>query len=473
MAPSSVPSGLSIRDFLFEIGLQHSPDELSVKAAVKPFISALRRSVSSSFPGCSVILGGSLAKGTLLEGDFDIDIFVAFPPKYAEKDLSDLLEPVLKHALMKTDESAFASLSRVHGSRDYFHFSIGDFSIEVVPVLKVASSVQARNVTDMSPLHVKWFLKKLKEKDAAGSIQITLSDYSLLEKVSSCETASVKNHNSARVRVPHSCLLRNHIRAAKLFCKSRRIYGAESYVRGFSGHVLDILVLHFGGFDNLLRHASLWSKSGTVVIDPEKHYSNPNQALLVLNKSKIGPLVVIDPTDKTRNAAASVSSESLSRFIDAAKKFLKRPSMSFFKPFVFSLRKIVPRSAGRKLLLVLPSVPSGKEDVVGAKLFKKFEKIHQSLAENGFKLFSSDWFWDRSDFAAFWFVLDSKPLPKQVIHIGPPVSHRVHAERFKKKYPSAVTKDGHLVVKIPAKFRLPEQLVKELIEKKDELYVYS
>ncbi|MFH1398749.1 MAG: nucleotidyltransferase domain-containing protein, partial [Candidatus Woesearchaeota archaeon] len=208
------------------------------------------------------VLGGSAAKGTMLKNDFDVDIFAQFD--YSYKNISDLLEKALK---------PFKPI-RVPGSRDYFQFT-KQFNYEIVPVLKISSPKRALNVTDASPLHVKWVKKKANEK------------------------------------------LVDQIILTKIFLKAHSLYGAESYIKGFSGHVVDILIIYYNGFLKLLRASQKW-KPGQI-IDPEKHYT-------FLNQSKKGPLILIDPVQPDRNAAAALSQKNFEAFIAAAKAFLKKPS---------------------------------------------------------------------------------------------------------------------------------------------------
>ncbi|HME87192.1 MAG TPA: nucleotidyltransferase domain-containing protein, partial [Candidatus Nanoarchaeia archaeon] len=79
-----------------------------------------------------VVIGGSFAKDTYLDGDHDCDIFVRFDYSYKEKNISDLLQKALKPF----------KASRIHGSRDYFQFS-KSLNYEIVPVLKITKASQA------------------------------------------------------------------------------------------------------------------------------------------------------------------------------------------------------------------------------------------------------------------------------------------------------------------------------------------
>ena len=87
-----------------------------------------------------------------LVSDHDVDIFVRFDLEYAveEELISDFLEEALK----------IFNPERIHGSRDYFQFPYKGLDFEIVPVLAVEDASQALNVTDMSPLHVEYFVGK-------------------------------------------------------------------------------------------------------------------------------------------------------------------------------------------------------------------------------------------------------------------------------------------------------------------------
>ena len=159
------------------------------------------------------VKGGSVAKGTFLRGDFDVDLFVRFDYAYKDQDISKILKYALRPLKPET----------VHGSRDYFHVK-NNLLFEIVPVLMITDYKKAVNVTDMSPLHVDYVLKHI-------------------------------NKNPE---------LADEIRLAKQFCKANKVYGAESYINGFSGHVLDILIIYYSSFEKLLMQASVW---GNKVID--------------------------------------------------------------------------------------------------------------------------------------------------------------------------------------------------------------
>ncbi len=259
----------------------HLPKERSaILKKIDSFITKLNKELKKQNIMAKAVLGGSSAKGTFLKDQFDCDIFVRFSKEYRNQssELSNFLEPVVK---IITDK-----YERVYGSRDYYKFNKDNIEFEIVPVLEIKAPDEALNVTDASPLHVDWIKKKIKKK-------LNLIDEIILTKI---------------------------------FLKAQGLYGAESYIRGYSGHVIDILISYYGSFEKLLKNAIDWSKNQ--IIDVEKQYGINESVLLKLNKSKISPLIVIDPIEKDRNAAASLSLEKFNLMKQISLAYLESPSES-------------------------------------------------------------------------------------------------------------------------------------------------
>ncbi|MBL7147541.1 MAG: CCA tRNA nucleotidyltransferase [Nanoarchaeota archaeon] len=357
------------------------------------------------------ILGGSGAKGTWLKA-FDADIFVKFKySKYKDNDgeLSDILERVLKKDF---------KIKRLHGSRDYFQLKQGGFTFEIVPILDIKKAEQAKNITDVSPLHAKWVLKYKK--------------------------------------------LQNEVRLVKQFCKAQGVYGAESYIMGFSGYICEILTVYYGSFLKLTRKAAKWKEKE--VIDVKKYYKRKD-VFRELNKSKlVSPLIVIDPVQADRNAAAALSFENFDKFRKACSKFLKKPSKKFFEEKEFSTAKIREKNKQKKVLFLDVKPLGGKKDVIGCKLVKALEFINNKLTEDDFKVFEHGWDWDGK--AVFYFVLDKKVLNENVEKIGPPIKIKEHVKGFKKKHKKTFVKRNRIFALDKRKFRKSEELIKSLFRNK-------
>src|SRR3989344_2249802 len=114
--------------------------------------SDIIKKINSGLKDAKAMLGGSGAKCTWLK-TFDADIFVKFNyNKFKDKStqLSDFLGAFLKKHY---------KIRRLHGSRDYFQIKDGKFTFEIVPILDIKKAEQAKNITDVSPLHSDFVLK--------------------------------------------------------------------------------------------------------------------------------------------------------------------------------------------------------------------------------------------------------------------------------------------------------------------------
>ncbi len=358
------------------------------------------------------ILGGSGAKGTWLK-TFDADIFVLFDyKKYKDKSdkISDILEKILK--------KKFKKIIRLHGSRDYFQIRENNLTFEIVPILKINKAEQAKNITDVSPLHSNW----------------------------------VKKHKQSL----------NEIKLTKQFCQAQNIYGAESHIKGFSGYVCEILAIYYGSFLNIIKSAAKWDDK--VVVDAEKYYRGKDVFKIVNASKLISPLIVIDPVQKGRNAAAALSDEKFEAFKKTAKEFLKNPSKEFFIRKDLRSLFLGMKSKGKKLIIIEAEPLIGKIDVVGSKLMKIFEFFNQQLQKHGFKILKSEWEWNKNSNSAFYFIFNKEPLPKTVEVKGPPLEMKQHVDNFRKMHKKTFEKSGKMHAIDSREFLFPEDLLNELIK---------
>ena len=356
------------------------------------------RKLNKNLKGAEVIIGGSVAKGTWLKGEHDVDVFVLF---YKDGRLSDILEYALK--------KSFKNVERIRGSRDYFQIRVYGLNFEIVPVLKIKNAKDAKNITDVSPMHIAWVKKNIGK-------------------------------------------LNNDVRLLKRFCKAQCVYGAESYIKGFSGYVTEILIIYYKGFENLVKNAVNW-KSG-MVLDVEAHKSK-------IEKSKLSPLVIIDPVDNKRNACAALSEEKFKRFISACKGYLTNPGKNFFEVKEIKIKDLKDKDI---ILRVFPL--EGRKDVIGAKILKCLEIIKNKLKEEGYVVVESDWYWNKE--ALFWFKVKSIELPPYKKHYGPPVHMKDNVNDFKLKWKGYnILEEGKIYVNIPRENIKLSDFMKKLIKNED------
>ncbi len=388
-----------------------SEERTNINKILSTFEAKLRPKLKKY--GAKIFIGGSLAKQTLVKRDsdtsYDIDIFIPFPySKFKNKSskLSDFLQQSLKNAKI--------NYSMLKGSRNYFQVKFKNLTLELIPILAIKKASEALNITDISPLHVSYVLGKIKKNKK-------LSD---------------------------------EIKLAKAFCYASDCYGAESYIRGFSGYALEVLVSYYGSFLKFLSNAVKWkipkSFETRIIIDPKHYYKLKQQLLKEMNEAKLhSPIILVDPVQKERNACAALSFETLKKFIEVSKKFLAHPSESYFFKEKINIDKLksAAKKSRAKFITLKASSFKNKIDVAGAKLKKLYEFLYFSLKKNGFKVLKGEFdFNEKTYLATFYFIL--KEPEKNYIVRGPPLNvQEKYIKAFKKKWPRAFVKNNQLWAK--------------------------
>ncbi len=353
-------------------------------------ISGLKESLKRKKIGAEIFVGGSFGKKTMAKSDrYDVDIFVRFEKK--EKNISEILEKIVRDF---SDRSG-KEYEKIHGSRDYFKFKNGNAELEIVPVLKISKPSQAENVTDLSYFHVRYVKKKANEK------------------------------------------IRKEISLAKAFCKAQEVYGAESYIRGFSGYGLECLVIYYKSFEKMLR--TLLKEKDKIIIDPEKQYKNKQDIMIELNESKVkSPIVLVDPTWKERNVLSALDEKTFEKFKKSAEEFLKRPTAEFFykKDFrVEEFKKIFP---SREVLKVEIGTERQEGDIAGTKM-RKFSEFLLKECEKNFEILESNFVYSNGKKAEIFLAIGKA---KKKTRAGPLESDKKNLEGFKKKNRKVFFRDG-------------------------------
>ncbi|MDD5649516.1 MAG: nucleotidyltransferase domain-containing protein [Candidatus Nanoarchaeia archaeon] len=368
-------------------------EQIRTQKIVDKFLNKLNRRLV----GATAIVGGSFAKNTWLSGDHDIDIFVLFSKKHDNEKISSVLENTLRQV--------FLFIKKIAGSRDYFQIKYKGCLFEVIPVLKIDNPEEAKNIMDISPMHVTW----------------------------------VKEHINGK---------EDDVRKLKLFLKANHCYGAESYIKGFSGYVAEILTIYYGSFDRVIESAVDWQEFD--IIDTKKR----KIMLRNVDKSKISPLVVIDPIQKERNAAAALSKEKFNLFIKACNEYVKSYSQEFF------IKKYkIPENA-----IVLQAKPlKGRKDIVGVKLLKAYEYIKDKLDED-FGVEDSSWYWNKK--AIFWYVTEDKEISEFKKHYGPHISDEYNLEKFREKWKDEkiMAESGRVFINVKRKHTKVRSYLQELLK---------
>lgn len=338
--------------------------------------------------GVKAVVGGSLAKGTLVKKEKqDVDIFIVF------KDEKDLVK------LDKLIKKAGYTFKVVHGSRDYYHIENELGVLEVIPVLKVKNPELAKNVTDVSLMHVDYIKKKIKE-----------------------------NKN-----------LVNEIILAKAFCQANEVYGAESYIEGFSGYSLEILVSYFGSFVKFLK--GIQKKQ---IIDPVKYFKNSGEIFRELNASKLcSPVVLVDPTYKYRNVCAGLSQETFDKFLAASRDFLKKPSESFFVKKEFDIEEFKKIAKLKKAEFLELDLETNRQagDIAGTKMKKFFNYVVKHLIRKQHIVLAKNFVYGGEQSSKGYIIVKEN---KEQLFLGPEKGMKEAIKLFKKVHKKTFYKKGKI-----------------------------
>ena len=367
-----------------------------IKKSLEEFLEKLNKKIIKLKIEAVVFVGGSFAKKTMIQkDDYDVDVFIRFDKQYKNQGISKLAWRILK---------GFSNISVIHGSRDYFKIKVAPkIDLEIIPVIKIKNIKEFENITDLSYSHVKYINKKVKSKE-----------------------------------------LLDEIRIAKLFCHAHKCYGAESYINGFSGYSLELLIYYYKSFLKFVKEMVKIKEKK--VIDIEKHHKNKQSVLMDLNSSKLNsPIILIDPTYKQRNALAALSEETFKRFQKECEKFLKNPSINSFELEKTYLEKIKKQAEKNKFEFILLEAKTHKQegDVAGSKLLKFYKHLSQEI-DRYFEIKKKGFNYNRKKSARYFFTVKNK---KEIILGGPILKDKKNVAMFKKKHKNTFQKNKVIYAK--------------------------
>ena len=309
-----------------------------------------------------VELGGSYAKGTWLSGEVDLDIFVKLKKDTDEKRFEVVGKEIGFNSLRK-----FKPYVR-YSEHPYVEAIIDDTRVNVVPCYDVEAG-QWKSAADRSSFHTKYILQSLDQSK------------------------------------------KDDVRLLKKFLIGIGIYGAEIAKEGFGGYVAEVLVKHYGSFLGVLEVASNFTQH-QVIGNPTKKFETA--------------LIIIDPIDSNRNLGTAISAESVGKFILASRKFLKKPSLSFFRA--------KPRQLNRKNLqntiIVRFNYKKRSPDIVWGQIKRAANAVSGQLRLAGFEVLRSSAVTDEKSEVALLFLLRSLKIEKHMIKKGPDIFKRKESENY-------------------------------------------
>jgi tRNA nucleotidyltransferase (CCA-adding enzyme) len=340
------------------------------------------RSVDEAFAGVEgfvrATLEGSAAKGTWIRARPEVDVFVHFSPNVSR----ERLEKVVVERGSRALEALGARWRLRYADHPYVEGFIGDVTVNVVGCYATEPGRWLSPV-DRTPYHTRYVLSKLDDR------------------------------------------LRAEVRLAKAFMRGIGVYGAELRVGGFSGYLVELLVLWYGSFLALLRDGAGW-RPGKVI---EMSGRRSEQELRALFPNS--PLIVTDPVDVNRNVASAVTLTRFSEFVLASKFFLSEPSVKYFEP-----RPPAPRDTasplGGLMVVRLRDLPELPTDTMWGEALRFARSVERRLQKEGFSV--RRWATESiGNELLLLFDLEALDLPELELRVGPPVWMK-NAEDFVREH---------------------------------------
>ena len=366
--------------------IQPSKDEkIKVNNLSKQIIKIINQMANEKGFEAEAVLLGSVAKGTWLAGKGDIDIFIKFPISTSLEDLKTQgLELGKKciEILNGIEEKRYASHPYVSGI-------LKGYQVDLVPCYDINSSNELKSAVDRTILHTIYIKKNL--------------------------------HSS---QIKEVLLL-------KRFMEMVGTYGSEFKVGGFSGYLIELLVLNYKSFQEVLIAASNEWKPG-YEIDLED-YGTGNLFE--------DPMVVVDPVDKNRNVAAALTLQKMAEFTIGARYFLENPKESYFFPpnIIVNKRDLWSdfNNRGTKTIIITFSAPKIPSDALHPQIQKTRNSLLKIIKKEDFSVFGTDSWTDEEEMVVILLEMATWNVPLLKNHLGPEVWDQKNCKKFNEKHPEA------------------------------------
>src|SRR6266446_3353819 len=303
-----------------------------------------------------VSIQGSYARDTWLSGEADLDIFASFPPTMDRREWTEKVLPAIRKRIN-------AKMIDRYAEHPYLEFHIESIRINVVPCYAVDKG-QWKSATDRTPYHTEY----------------------------------MREHLTLEMRL--------EARLLKRFLKGIRSYGAEIRVGGFSGMLVETLILHYQSFLQVLDRASKWRP--VIFLDLEK------------------------PAGRKDSGDQGFGSPL---FVAASRELQKNPGTWYFFPAKYKREtkaqffKLLDRQ-NRDTAVTFFEHPRIVPDVLWGQLLKIEKSLTELMTRQDFHPIRSTIWSDERQSSAILVELDTSTLTGVQLRHGPPVSKPEDSQGF-------------------------------------------
>lgn len=239
-------------------------------------------------------------------------------------------------------EAILTKPERKYAEHPYLRGLFQGYTVDVVPGYAIADAAKPLSAVDRTPFHDEY----------------------------------LRAHQSASIV--------SEVRLTKLFLRALGIYGSEARTEGFSGYLVELVLLQFGTLHALLEAARNWRVPVRLCTSGKEPPRLPADVALILP----------DAVDPNRNVASALSQRNLALFILGAAAYLAAPSEEWFelpKPRRLSRAEALERIGRRATHVSVVEVP--RPALVDDTLYPQLRKAERAIAEEvsriGFEVIGS------------------------------------------------------------------------------------
>ena len=372
--------------------------------------------------GGKPMLVGSMAKDTDIRGSKDIDVFILFHRDVCREELErkglEIGKKVFSDMKLKTEID--------YAEHPYVKGRYKNYVIEIVPCY---DTKEIKSAVDRTPYHTDYVKKKISAKPG----------------------------------------MKGEIRLLKQFMKAAGVYGAEAKIEGFSGYLTELLIINYGSFADAVKAMSEW-KFGEA-IDPEKLWGDSQSLKHIFTNAD---LIIVDPVDMNRNAAAAVSKQRLAELIVACREFNEKPGIEYFFPKEtkpLNQNELIKRMKKRGTKIVALKLNHGliNENTLHSQLRKTVASLKAGIEHEEFKVMKTGYWTDELKESIILLELESWNLPKIKKRTGPPVDKALpEQKKFLEKYRkhTPYIEENHWTADVPRTYPEIGDLMPQIVKEK-------
>ncbi len=260
---------------------------------------------------------------------------------------------------------------------------------------------------------------------------------------------------------------KNDVRLLKSFFKGNYAYGDTCSIGqfGFTGFSAEVLILYFENLENTFQNFNFIRKK------PIDFFNRDTKALLNIPRFKNDYIIIVDPTDRKRNIASSISRRAYEYINHQIFEFLKSPSEDFFikQPIRMLSDDELSKLGSNYYVLEFKSGDTVHYTELRDKLYSLGKKIKTLLEKEStgepkfgkctYTLYYEDYYY------GLVFHCSKNNLSSIYQRKGPPVQLKEHVEQFKEKNPNFFIKNGFIWTEINRKYVILSQLIRDFVKK--------